>query len=132
MLALALVAVGCSSKMEAKKKAATNAPVTVNCPSDITWDITDSAKVCRFACYVGDFKGKKMLIYEIEVRNVSNQPKRFRVQIVNPEGKSVGGLIPRKGKPPVLKPGEAKSFKYPVKGYLEIPKKLEVYVMELK
>ena len=130
MLVLAFMATACAVKKEAKKKAVDSK--VVKCPAQITWDVTPSAKVCKFLCYVGNFKGKRMLIYEIEVRNVSDTPKRFRVNIINPQGKSVGGLIPRKGKPPVLKPGESKSFKYPVAAYSEIPKKLEVYIMELK
>ena len=34
-------------------------------------------------------------------------------------GKAVGGLLPRKGKPPVVKPGEEVSFSYPLKGMAE-------------
>ncbi len=130
LMAVFLLVSCTGAKKEVKKFSKSYA--VVSCPADVEWDVAPSAKVEKFACYVGNFKGKKMLIYEITVKNVSNTPKRFRVNIINPTGKSVGGLIPRKGKPPVLKPGEAKSFKYPVPAYTEVPKKLIVSIRELK
>ncbi|SMC19670.1 hypothetical protein SAMN02746041_00746 [Desulfacinum hydrothermale DSM 13146] len=123
---LALALGGCAGWMTKGPSAE-----VVQCPAGITWDVAESAAVTQFQCAVKPFKGKEMLQYLVELQNVSDQPLRYRVQIINPEGKSVGGLIPRKGKPPVVKPGEKAQFTYPVPGYTQIPDKLEVVVLAL-
>ncbi len=129
-----LVVLGCLVLMAgcAELAGKSPAPESVYCPAQISWDLADSVLVTQFACAVKPFKGKEMLQYTIEIQNTGDQPARYRVQIINPEGKSVGGLLPRKGKPPVVKPGDKAKFTYPVAGYKEIPKKLHVYVMPLE
>ncbi len=103
----------------------------VNCPAEISWDITKAAYVTGFSCFVKPYKGKEMLQYKISFKNVASEPLRFRVHIIDPDGKSVGGLVPRKGKPPAVKPDAEVSFVYPVPAYTSIPKKLNVSIMEI-
>ncbi len=103
----------------------------VKCPSEISWDVAKSAYVTGFSCFVKPYKGKEMLQYKISFKNVSSKPLRFRVHIIDPVGKSVGGLVPRKGKPPAVKPGAEVSFVYPVPAYTSIPKKLSISIMEI-
>ncbi len=104
----------------------------VNCPTKIFWDITKAAYVTGFSCNVKPYKGKEMLQYTISFKNVASEPYRFRVLIIDPAGKSVGGLIPRKGKPPVLKPGKEAKFTYPVPAHTTVPEQIEVIVKEIK
>ena len=57
-----------------------------------------------------------MLHFKVGVKNVSGQPQRFRVNIFLDNDKAIGGLIPRKTKKGLVKPGATASFVYPVKG----------------
>ncbi|MBW1974393.1 MAG: hypothetical protein JRI45_02330 [Deltaproteobacteria bacterium] len=118
---------GCATTQRAKS-VSENA---VQCPAKIVWDVTDAVTVTGFQCFVKPYKGKEMLQYKISFKNVAGKPYRFRVHIIDPEGKSVGGLVPRKGKPPVVQPGKEVSFVYPVPAYTNVPKRLEVSIYEL-
>jgi hypothetical protein len=60
--------------------------------------------------------------------NISDQPQRYRVNIFLDNGKAVGGLIPRKTKKGLVKPGETASFVYPVKGMDRGPGSVTVLV----
>jgi len=120
--ALALVvALGCSAKYIPKGKVA--------CPADITWNVIPKADVTSFSCTMGEFQKEPAVIFKVGVKNISDKAQRFRVQIyLLEEGKAVGGLVPAKGKPPVLKAGEEKVVTYPVIKATQLPKKLEVIV----
>ena len=76
------------------------------------------------------FSGGPKLHVKLGVKNVANEPKRFRVSIFLPDGASSGGFYPRKGKPPVLKPGEVQENTFPM--YSDsIPDALTVRVEEI-
>ena len=101
----------------------------VACPVDITWNVVPQADVISFSCSVAEFKKKPAVVFKVGIKNISNKAQRFRVQIfLLEEGKAVGGLVPRKGKPPVLNPGQEKVVTYPVIKATQLPKKLEVVV----
>jgi hypothetical protein len=78
--------------------------------------VAPEAKLAGFTCYFAKYKKVKSLWFKVTLKNVSNQPQRFRVHIYLDNGKAVGGLIPRKTKKGLVKPGATASFKYPVKG----------------
>jgi len=120
--ALALVvALGCSAKYIPKGKVA--------CPADITWNVIPKADVTSFSCTMGEFQKEQAVIFKVGVKNISDKAQRFRVQIyLLEEGKAVGHLVPRKGKPPVLKPGQEKVVTCPVIKANQLPKKLEVVI----
>jgi len=120
--ALALVvALGCSAKYIPKGKVA--------CPADITWNVIPKADVTSFSCTMGEFQKEPAVIFKVGVKNISDKAQRFRVQIyLLEEGKAVGHLVPRKGKPPVLKPGQEKVVTCPVIKANQLPKKLEVVI----
>ncbi len=124
---LAVVVGGCAGLM-----AKGPSPEVVQCPAKISWDLADSVALTQFVCSVEEIKGKPTLQYTVELQNVSDRPLRYRVMVLNPEGKSVGGLLPVKGKPPVVQPGAKEKFSYPVSGYTEIPAELEVIVRALE
>jgi len=101
----------------------------IACPVDITWNVVPQADITSFSCTVGEFKKEPAVIFKVGVKNISDKAQRFRVQIfLLEEGKAVGHLVPRKGKPPVLKPGQEKEVTCPVIKATQLPKKLEVVV----
>ena len=117
-----LIATGCAETKYIPKG-------NVACPADIVWDVVPQADVTSFSCNVKEFKKKPTVMFKVGVKNVSDKPQRFRVQIyLLNEGKAVGHLVPRKGKPPVLKPGQEKAITCPVIKTTQLPKKLEVVV----
>lgn len=67
------------------------------------------------------------------LKNVSDKPKRFNVNISIPEGPSSGGFYPKqvkKGKAPFLKPGEGKVREFRL--YFDaIPQKVIIKVEEV-
>ncbi len=81
--------------------------------------MSPEAELTGLDCFFKDYKGVKSLHFKVTLKNTSDQPQRYRVNLFLDNGKAVGGLIPRKGKPPVVKPGEEASFTYPVKGMSE-------------
>jgi hypothetical protein len=102
---------------------------TVACPANITWNVVPQADITSFSCTVGEFKKKPTVIFKVGVKNISDKAQRFRVQIfLLEEGKAVGHLVPRKGKPPVLEPGQEKVVTCPVIKATQLPKKLEVVI----
>jgi hypothetical protein len=68
------------------------------------------------------------LHFNVAVKNVSDTPQRFRVNIFLDNGKAVGGLIPRKTKDGLVPPGETATFVYPVKDMDRGPKAVTVMV----
>jgi hypothetical protein len=66
----------------------------------------------------------------VGIKNISDEPLRYRVSIFLPDGASSGGFYPRKGKPPVVKPGEEKVRTFPMY-YDKIPEAITVKVDEL-
>jgi hypothetical protein len=89
-------------------------PAKIVCDADITWQMTPEAQITRFDCEVGKYKGNPALIFTVGVKNIGEKPARYRLHIFLMDmAKAAGHLIPRKGKPPVLEPGEAGTIKIP-------------------
>ena len=76
------------------------------------------------------FSGGPKLHVKVGITNISDKPLRYRVSIFLPDGASSGGFYPRKGKPPVVKPGEEKVRTFPMY-YDEIPDAITIKVDEL-
>ena len=77
--------------------------------------VVTEAEVVGLNCFFKDYKDVKSLHFEVKIKNVSSTDQRYRINLFLDNGKAVGGLLPRKGKPPVVKPGEEASFTYPFK-----------------
>ena len=119
-VAALLTALGCTATHYVPKG-------EITCPADITWNVAPQAEVSSFSCTVGEFKKEPAVIFKVGVKNVSDKAQRFRVQIfLLDEGKAVGHLVPRTGKPPVLKPGQEEVVSLPAPKTTKLPKKLEV------
>jgi len=90
--------------------------------------IAPEAELVEFSCVFKKWKGSETLHFNVAIKNVSNQPQRFRVNIFLDNDKAVGGLIPRKIKKGLVKPGQIAKFVYPVKGMNEKPKGITLLV----
>ena len=64
-----------------------------------------SAKISKVSYYIGKWKKQNTVIFEVTVKNIAKEPKRFKVTVDIPDGPSASYLYPRTGKPPVIKPG---------------------------
>ena len=78
--------------------------------------IAPEAQVENFSCVFKKWKGSETLHFIVAVKNVSSTDQRFKVNIFLDNGKAVGGLIPRKTKKGLIKPGQTGKFVYPIKG----------------
>ncbi len=125
--AVALGLSGCGVMQAKPKKVAKKVaakPKTFVCApkGHLVRAVAPEAKLVEFSCFFKKYKKVKSLHFKVKIKNVSKVPQRYRVNIFLENGKAVGGLIPRKGKPPVVKPGQVVSFVYPVKGMSTKPK----------
>ena len=97
-----------------------------------TLEVCPSAKITAVDYFIkeSEFSGGPKLHVKVGIKNISDQPKRYRLSIFLPDGASSGGFYPRKGRPPVIKPGEEQSLTFPM--YFEnIPDAVTLRVEEL-
>ena len=94
--------------------AGSNKPDTMKCKGTVEWQICKEAKITSFACELGSFKKKPALVYTVAVKNITEKDHRYRLNIfLLDQDKAAGYLVPRKGKPPVVKPGATVTVKVP-------------------
>jgi hypothetical protein len=93
-------------------------------PENLEQDIVSAAQLEAFTCSFKKWEGVETLHMKVVIKNVSDQSKRFRVNIFLDNGKAVGGLIPRRLKDGLVEPGQAGSFVYPVKDMPQKPKQI--------
>ncbi|RLC29241.1 MAG: hypothetical protein DRH32_07685 [Deltaproteobacteria bacterium] len=74
--------------------------------SDVTRVIAPEASLENFSCVIKKWEGENTLHFNVAVKNVSNEDQRFKVNIFLDNGKAVGGLLPRKTKKGLIKPGQ--------------------------
>jgi hypothetical protein len=106
------------------KPEASLAPDQCVSPENLDQDIVSAAQLEAFTCSFKRWEGVETLHMKVAIKNVGIQPHRFRVNIFLDNGKAVGGLIPRKLKSGLIKPGETGSFTYPVKDMRQKPKEI--------
>ena len=90
--------------------------------------IAPEAQLEDFSCVFKEWKGKVTLHFNVAIKNVSKEDQRFKVNIFLDNGKAVGGLIPRKTKKGLVKPGQTAKFVYPVKGMCKKAKAIMLIV----
>jgi len=78
-----------------------------------TYDITPKADV-KLAFYMKAWQGKPSLHLELRVKNLSDQPERFKAYFDLVDGPSVVAYIPIEGKPPVIQPKAEFTWTYPL------------------
>jgi hypothetical protein len=93
--------------------------------------IAPEAELVDFSCIMKKWEGSDTLHFNVVVKNISDQPQRYRVNIFLDNGKAVGGLIPRSTKAGLVDPGKTASFEYPVGGMDHLPRSIMLIVKTL-
>jgi hypothetical protein len=96
--------------------------------SKIERPIAPEAELADFSCVMKKWEGSDTLHFNVAVKNISDQPQRYKVNIFMDNGKAVGGLIPRTTKKGLVEPGQTASFVYPVSGMDRAPKSIELMI----
>ncbi len=96
--------------------------------SNVNKTIAPQASLENFSCVVKKWDGADTLHFNLTVKNISNEDQRFKINIFLENGKAVGGLLPRKIKKGLIKPGESATFTYPVKGINCAPGKIDLLI----
>jgi len=122
-----LVVAGCAGP---KPKPGEVFPCTAD--SKIEKSIAPEAELVDFSCMMKIWEGSDTLHFNVALKNVSDHPQRFKVNIFLDNGKAVGGLIPRKTKDGLVGPGETASFVYPVGGMACPPKSIELMIKTIR
>lgn len=106
---IALVTGGCASYPTPKNVQ------NVQCATKkIQWEVAPEAEIANFDCQLGKQGMDPALIVTMDLKNVSDKPLRFKVQVfLEDMDKAYGHLVPRKGKPPVVAPGAVEKVKIP-------------------
>ena len=100
--------------------------------SKIEKSIASEAELVDFSCVMKAWEGSDTLHFNVAVKNISDQPQRYKVNIFLDNGKAVGGLIPRKTKDGLVAPGQTASFVYPVGGMDCAPKSIELMIKTIR
>ena len=105
------------------------APEKTNCNAEIAWDVVKEAKLTQFDCALGEHGGQPALVFTVGLMNPTDKPLRYRINVfLEDMDKAAGHLVPRKGKPPQIAPGEAATVKIPFIGTDKESKKILVVV----
>lgn len=106
----------------------------VSCTAaNVQWDVTPDVQLLDFGCTLGKHGMDPALIYTMTLKNVTDKPLRYRVNIFLLDmDKAAGHLVPRKGKPPVVKPGESAKVKIPFIKTSEMASKIQVIVRSMQ
>jgi hypothetical protein len=121
-VAAVLAITGCAGKGYTPE----NAPSEFLCAVDnnVDIDVAGEAELADFACSYKKWAGAVTLHIKVAVKNLSDKPQRYKVNIFLDNGKGVGGLIPRKTAKGLVEPGKTASFVYPVQGVTQQPKEV--------
>ena len=123
---LLLAWTGCATAPPANVKA-------VDCEtSRIEWEVAPEAEITSFACAMGKQGTDPALIYTIALKNVTDQPLRYRLNIFLLDmDKAAGHLVPRKGNPPQVAQGETETVKIPFIKTTSMPGRIHVLVVPM-
>jgi hypothetical protein len=100
--------------------------------SRIEKTIAPEAELADFSCVIKAWEGSDTLHFNVAVKNISDRPQRYKVNIFLDNGKAVGGLIPRTTKKGLVAPGQTASFEYPVVGMGVVPKSVELMIKTIR
>ena len=96
--------------------------------SNIEKTIAPEAELADFSCILKKWEGSDTLHFNVAVKNISDQPQRYRVNIFLDNHKAVGGLIPQSTSKGLVEPGQTATFEYPVSGMACGPKSIVLMV----
>jgi hypothetical protein len=126
MTAVCLLLAGCAGKGYTPGTAPDSFPCVPE--SKLEKDIVPEAALEKLSCSFKTYEGKDTLHLTVAVKNVSDKPQRYRVNLFMDNGKAVGGLIPRTTKEGLVEPGQSKSFDYPVVDMPQSPKAMTLII----
>jgi len=99
------------------------------CNPKIEYQVTPEAEVTQLKCGFETYKGEPSVIFTAGVKNISDTPLRYRLNIFLMDmDKAAGHLIPLKGKPPVLEPGKEETVKIPFIKTTDAPERVLIVV----
>jgi hypothetical protein len=126
MAAAFLFFAGCAGK----GYTAGTAPDSFPCvpESKLEKDIVPEAALESLSCSFKKYEGKETLHIKVAVKNVSDKPQRYRVNLFMDNGKAAGGLIPQATKEGLVEPDQSKSFNYPVIDMPQSPKAMTLII----
>ena len=118
----ALLLTGCATT--------TTGPIETACAiTEIEWSLTLKAELKNFQCRRDK---DAALLFTTGIENSTGQPLRYRLSVVLPDLKMAAGhLVPRKGEPPVVNPGETESATLVFTDIVRWPEKAEVTLIVL-
>jgi hypothetical protein len=93
-------------------------------PKNLDQDIAPEAQVEALTCSFKTYEGVETLHMKVTLKNISDKPQRFRVNIFLDNGKAAGGLIPTSLTKALVAPGQSASFEYPFLQMTEKPKEV--------
>lgn len=96
--------------------------------SNLEKQIAPEAELKELSCFFKKWEGKENLHFKVAVKNASKVDQRFKVNIFLDNGKGVGGLLPRKIKKGLVKPGETATAVYPVTSMSEKPNSIMLVI----
>ena len=100
--------------------------------SNIEKSIAPEAELVNFSCVMKTYEGSNTLHFNVALKNISDQPQRYKVNIFLDNGKAVGGLIPQKTKDGLVQPGQTASFEYPVVAMNDAPEFIELMIKTIR
>lgn len=111
----------------------TTGPTEAACAiTEIEWTLTRKAELTDFQCKRSDDAATPALLFTADVQNTTGKPLRYRLSIVLPDlKKATGHLVPRKGVPPVVNPGETEKVTIVFENTAQWPEKAEVSLIVL-
>jgi hypothetical protein len=126
LLGVIFVWMGCATAPPANVKA-------VACDTQkIEWDVAKEVEIDNFSCNMGQQGMDPALIYNLSLKNLTQKPLRYRVNIFLLDmDKAAGHLVPRKGKPPQVAPGATAEVKIPFIKTTRMPGKIHVRVVPM-
>lgn len=95
--------------------------------SNIVYNVEKTAEITNVSYFFEKYEGAPRLHFEVTIKNIAKEPKRFRLKIFLPEGPSAGGLYPGKG---MMEPGKTLKMKFPMYHH-ELPSGFTLVVSEL-
>lgn len=131
LAALALTLAGCATLQEEAAKPAPARELACAVQGKVVKTIAPEAELVALECMQKDFDGVKSLAVKVTLKNVSKKEQRYKVRIFLDNDKAVGGLIPRKTKNGLVKPGATASFTYYFKGQSTTPTGMTIIVTTL-
>jgi hypothetical protein len=78
----------------------------------VCYEVVDTAQITDVKYFIAKYEGAPRLHFEVTIKNVTNEPRRYRLNIFLPEGPAGGGLYPLSKK--AIEPGKELKQKYPM------------------